>query len=444
MNLSIDSLLKNLNTNLQSILLAIDLDPFLSKRVCPKTGLVIANASKELFTPTKEHQLYAKGIVYKRILNWDERETTYELVSLPYLKIYNYGENQWANKHVSDMLTKEVLGYGLSARYTVKYDGTMIQRFVYNGEVYFATRGMIETMVAPDDENSRFFKWTREIAEKKYPALLEPNVYVQDSTLLFELVGPENRIITKYDDWDLLLTGVSDVGSFEYLGRYHLQNVSDDFNLSLADEYIFDGNMSIEETAKNLNTSLLDSDEEGTVVSFEDIHGLNVYGRIKIKTESYRRLLKLFRNCDMKSVAAMLRGMERYYSTWEVFEGDLKLQGNDLFPEELMDQYRQLYDRHMNYYRWCTKFVLNIQGLTCSIIDKHRIPFDYGPDGEIVMDKAAKKKFAEHANQTMYPGAVFAYVNNKLDVQWVMDKISMPESSENPPAAQPGTKEDRT
>src|SRR6516225_7843582 len=82
MELRLDRLLKKLREQPASILEAIDRDPLLLKR--DRGPLVLANASQALYTPQHEHQLYAKGIVYRR--------DPYRLVSLPLVKIYNLGE----------------------------------------------------------------------------------------------------------------------------------------------------------------------------------------------------------------------------------------------------------------------------------------------------------------------------------------------------------------
>src|SRR5947208_1668844 len=84
MNLRLDHLLEELRTRGAEILRAIDADPLLLKR---QSGpLVLANAGPLLFTPQHPHQLYAKGIVYRR--------DPFEVVSLPLVKIYNLGERQ--------------------------------------------------------------------------------------------------------------------------------------------------------------------------------------------------------------------------------------------------------------------------------------------------------------------------------------------------------------
>src|SRR5437660_5438583 len=97
MELRLDRLLTDLRERAAEILAAIDADELLLKRV--SGGLVLANASKALFTPERQHQLYAKGIVYRR--------DPYRLVSLPLIKIYNLGER---GVTVDDLATLNAAG----------------------------------------------------------------------------------------------------------------------------------------------------------------------------------------------------------------------------------------------------------------------------------------------------------------------------------------------
>lgn len=130
MQLNIQKLLSNLAENTEKILSQIHLDPKLSHRYCKELGLWIANAGKDLFAPEHDHQLYAKGIVYKRVHvnhdhfghpgNSDLTDYKYELISLGFLKIYNFGENLNAINHVSEMLK-----LGADPVMTAKLDGCL-------------------------------------------------------------------------------------------------------------------------------------------------------------------------------------------------------------------------------------------------------------------------------------------------------------------------------
>ena len=129
MNLRLDHVLDDLRANGEAILRAIDADPLLVKR---QSGpLVLAIASALLFTPQLPHQLYAKGIVYRR--------EPFELVSLPLVKIYNLEREV----SVAD-LAGLAAGDSNARLLPRKLDGTLLQRFQHEGRVYFTTRGMIE------------------------------------------------------------------------------------------------------------------------------------------------------------------------------------------------------------------------------------------------------------------------------------------------------------
>src|SRR5262245_51397125 len=130
MELRLDRLLSDLRQRPEAILAAIDADPMLLKRT--SGGLVLANASQALYTPTAQHQLYAKGIIYRR--------DPYRLVSLPLIKIYNAGER---NVAIADLaLLADQLD--VRPRFLRKMDGSLIQVFRADGRVWFSTRGMLE------------------------------------------------------------------------------------------------------------------------------------------------------------------------------------------------------------------------------------------------------------------------------------------------------------
>ncbi|HYT91416.1 MAG TPA: hypothetical protein VEL76_22070, partial [Gemmataceae bacterium] len=128
MQLRLDHLLTDLRDRTEEILAAIDADELLVKR--QSGDLILANASKALFTPQLQHHLYAKGIVYRR--------DPYRLVSLPLIKIYNVGEKSVT---VDDLAALNV--GGVRARFLRKFDGCLVQAFRADGRTRFTTRGMI-------------------------------------------------------------------------------------------------------------------------------------------------------------------------------------------------------------------------------------------------------------------------------------------------------------
>ena len=212
MNLRLDHLLHVLRSDPADILRRIDADPLLLKRTAG--GLILANAGPTLFSPQEPHQLFAKGIVYRR--------DPYEVVSLPLVKIYNLGE-----RDVGEHLTGLAADPLARLRFLRKFDGTLIQRFEHNGRVWFTTRGMIEGAAhgGAQDEDAPprvagfdFLGTARRTAERLYPVLCEARPEFAHFTLVFEFLHPETRVITNYGErHDLVLLAAFDRRDWRYV-----------------------------------------------------------------------------------------------------------------------------------------------------------------------------------------------------------------------------------
>ena len=296
MNLNIDYLLENLTAD---TLRKIHEDELLTKREGPY-GLVIANASKKLWTPQEEHQLYAKGIVYN--------PHTWELASLPLIKIYNHGE-----KEESIKLSKELdKSPAVSVKMMEKADGTMIQAFKYNGDLIVTTRGMFD---------SEYTQAAREILE---------NTEIEDhATLIFELIHPDFKHVVDYGDRKelrLLAVHRRDLGHYvpcKALPSYYHNVVKSVDPNNLEDA---------------IDSSLSSSqDEEGHVVVFEA--GNMVLHRIKVKGDWYLKMFKLKNNCTLAAVGAMVEPDEE----WSEFKVRCEI------PEELVEQYREFFNEFQEY-----------------------------------------------------------------------------------------------
>lgn len=433
--LNIQELLAKLHFRPQEILSKIDSDPLLIRRTCPVTGLRIANASKELFSPTQEHQLFAKGIVY------DYDGVDYSLVSLPYLKMYNADESAIASKHAVELVTM-----GCNPVFMQKLDGTMISRFVTNfaglGEpddlqVIFCTRGMMETMTQDNEQASKFFIWVREICQKKYPCLLDPN-YLSAGTAIFELVGPENRIITFYPEWDLVMTGFFCKQTHSYWDFAALSRWCAEAGVTSVGSYNFNSFKTLDEKIAKMNEVLMDTDNEGSVIQFEfpidkvaTFYPLNVVmGRIKAKTNTYRSLLRIMNNCNYDTIAEMVEKNAAYFHTWENFQRHLESLGSASFPEELMESYRAFYTEYMEHRQRCADFVKNVEQDITRILDSGKIKWEWAeqhpneqwPPG-YCLDRANRAKFAELVKGKKGTGAYFACIDGKLDLDYVMKKL---------------------
>jgi hypothetical protein len=344
MNLRLDHLLADLRANGEAILRAIDADPLLVKR--QSGDLVLANAGPALFTPQLPHQLYAKGVVYRR--------APFELVSLPLVKIYNLGE-----KDVSAADLAGIAGEGARLHFLRKLDGTLLQRFQHAGRVYLTTRGMIEggPCYGSFDEdaparasNFDFLGTARRIAAEKYPALLEPRAELEGVTLVFEFIHPETRVITNYGTReDLVLLACFDRSAYRYRTFDELRELAHAHALAHVDELAPKGD-TLGAQIESLIGSFAGTDEEGTVITIE--HGHEIVYRVKVKSPDYLRVLKLVVTCTYDRVVEMVDAHPEWRA-WADMEAHLLSLGRESVPEEVLGFYREHYDAFAAYRADC-------------------------------------------------------------------------------------------
>ncbi len=404
MRLRIDHLLASLRDRPHEILAAIDGDPLLLKREV--NGLVLANATKALFTPLVEHQLFAKGIIYRR--------DPYRLVSLPLIKIYNLGER---NVTVHDLVSLQVPGS--RAHFLRKFDGTMIQRFQHDGRVYFSTRGMLEGVVLPTNEaqdedappQARMFDYlaaARETARAMYPQLVEPWAELEGVTLILELLHPEARVITDYKGRrDLVLLAAFDTVRHVYWPYERIRRFANEHRLVATDAFRPDG-PTLAKQVDSLLASLAGTDEEGTVVVVE--HGDEVVYRVKVKSQDYLRMLKLMVRCTYPATVEMLDGWPSF-PDWPAMEEKLQALGSEKVPEELLAQYREHYDAFAAYRSDCETLRARIQ-VRSDELRKNLSGHD---------PRAVRKEYAQRALREPFPPLFFSAFDGKLDIDRVRE-----------------------
>lgn len=404
MNVSIDYLCNNLASNTEQILALIDADPLLNKR---EVGdLILANASKELFSPVEEHQLYAKGIIYQR--------NPYRLIGMPYTKIYNHDENDKVREKFARMIQ-----IGATPVWMEKLDGTLISRNVIDGKVVLTTRGMLES----DGENASHIDWAWSVVDNKH-TILDLDFICKDYTLLFELIGPENRIITFYPEWDLVLTGAYNKNEHRYLTYGELIELASSYDISVVDAYGPQGATLVDKIS-DLNKQLVNTDKEGTVIQFE-LNG-EVVGRIKAKSDTYKTLLRVASNCTYDTTAELLENHPELHS-WEALEAHLTSLGRFAFPEELMDSYKAFYEQYVRHIARCKAFVDYVK----ERLDWYIIPSITDPERLGLTDpRAIRKEVAMRVKDEIGATAYFAHLDGKLDLDFVKKKVlKTPEDSE--------------
>lgn len=398
MELRLDRLLVDLRDRPAEILAAIDDDPLLLKRT--SGALVLANASQVLYTPQAQHQLYAKGIVYRR--------DPYRLVSLPLIKIYNLGERAVTLTDLAALAAEPAV----RLRFLRKMDGTLLQLFRADDRVWFTTRGMLEGARLRADEADEdrvpgfdYLAAARRLAAERYPRLLDDPAALAGRTLLFELIHPLARKVTNYGEMaDLILIAAFDHARFAYLDHDELGRLADAHGLRLV-EALSPAGATLGEQIDTLLRSLAGTDEEGSVVCFER-DGAVLY-RVKVKSPEYLQLMRLMAFCTYERTLELIDARPTV-QTWDDLRAVLQEQGNERVPEEVLGFYREHWQRYQAYLaaldrlrRWAEAERGRIDAAIGGRAE--RTPADY------------RKAFAAQAVTTAHPALVFAALDDRLD-----------------------------
>ena len=412
MELRLDRLLALLRDDTAGVLSRIDADPLLTKRT--NGDLVLANASKALFTPAEPHQMFAKGIVYRR--------DPFRLVSLPLVKIFNLGERN-VTAHDIAALTDEARHSGV--HFLRKMDGTLIQRFQDGGRVYFTTRGVLEgvryTGAQDEDAPGRlshfdFLAETRAVAARQYPLLLDVVPEWDRFTLLFEFLHPETRVVTDYRDRrDLVLIAAFDKARVRYLPFRELTAFAEEHHLTGVGAYALHGH-TLADKIDDLRAQLTGTDEEGTVLTVE--HGDEIAYRVKVKSADYLRTLKLMVSCTYPRTADMLDARPEW-TTWEPFESHLKSQGTESVPEEVLAEYRTHQETHLAYLRDCERLRTWAEAEAARI--RRTLP--------AADERATRKAFAEAVKAHPAKPLLFAAFGGKLTLRSARDFAPTPDDA---------------
>jgi len=122
------------------------------------------------------------------------------VLSCSWPKFGNFGE------FLSDTdALKTALADGSTVRFTAKEDGSLLIRSVVNGQVIMRTRGTLFGGES-DDGSETYGEKFRRVAAAKYPKLLDP-AWMPDVSLLLEYIAPDNAVVVRYKDEDLIFLG---------------------------------------------------------------------------------------------------------------------------------------------------------------------------------------------------------------------------------------------
>ena len=409
MRLRLDSLLADLRDRPEAILGAIDADPLLLHRV--SGDLVLANASQALYTPCEEHQLYAKGIVYRR--------DPLRLVSLPLIKSYNAGEREVTVDDLAAIASEP----NVRLRFLRKMDGSLLQVFRDKGRVIFTTRGMIEGARWKFDEGDEdrqagfdYLANAREMATRLHPRLFEDESILEGKTLIFELIHHAVRKVTNYAGRaDLTLIACFDHRRFAYVAYDELCRIAESAGLVVVESLSFAGDLAAQIDA--LLASLVGTDEEGTVLCFEC--GDEVIYRVKIKSPEYLQLMKLMAFCTYDRTLEMID--QGRITEWESLRDHLQEQGRSRVPEEILGFYRAHWDRFQAYLADLARLRAWAEGRREALSEAVRVAGQ--PAHEF------RKAFAARAVGEPSSALVFAALDDRLDTPRLRKIVRSPEEA---------------
>lgn len=227
---------------------------------------------------SKPHYLDARGCVLDSEGNFVQR---------PYQKFFNYHEFDHYDsevKHSEDIINRTKWLDDKDFYFTEKLDGSLIKVSTYKNELLITTSKSFDNELIDKAE-----KFIYENFDVNYLKLL-----CKKNTIMFEYIAPDNQIVIKYDQEDLVLHGIvnTDDGT-DWLDKdddivwFIEEIIAEGIRCNYA-EYIssFDANNAIKE--KILKDRDDRNDIEGYVIHFINGH------KLKIKTDEYLRLHRKF------------------------------------------------------------------------------------------------------------------------------------------------------
>jgi uncharacterized protein YaeQ len=301
--LELPELLGRLREHERDFVALIDDDPQLKRRRGGLNGgLVIANARDELYRPEKLHQLLAKGIVY--------RKATLEVVSLPLVKMFNHDRCP-----ASDAVSRQIIERGgHRITFPEKLDGTMVQLFDADGIVWLGTRSTLE-----GPEESPQLQLARSVLTRDAPDLLRPGT-AGKCTLVFELVHPQTRQITRYGAREsMVLVAIYDRLQWRYWRTADVIAFAKEHNLERPALLLADCETDIlESEIQRLRTVLAGNTvlPEGSVVCFEN--EVQILHRVKVKMEAYLLRLSARSRITLKTVTQRIWHCPELHD-WEAY-----------------------------------------------------------------------------------------------------------------------------
>jgi hypothetical protein len=172
---------------------------------------------------------------------------------------------------------------------TLKIDGSLLIRSVYNNDIILRTRGSFDYKGLENSwEVDSIFKY-------KYPLIWDINLY-NNMSLLFEWVSPNNKIIINYEEPELILIGAVYHDTMKYAKMDEIIQISKVLNVKHTEFFVLDNegfNNLIEKTKT-------DSTVEGWVIRIHNEQTL-----VKVKCDAYLLKHRLKNNVNIEYLIDM-------------------------------------------------------------------------------------------------------------------------------------------
>jgi len=214
---------------------------------------------------------------------------TWNIVSMAFRRFFNYEETELNKDFNFD-----------NAICLEKVDGSIIELFHYSQKWIYSTRGSIDNETNVNFSNVTFKQMFNETIKKNYLNFWK-NLN-NDYVYIFEIVGPENRVVTPYDKRALYLLGLRNKKTWEEVDLRYVQIEAANLGVKFPKLFHFNNINEMIELSKQIHTL-----DEGFVIlnqSFDN-DGIS-FRRIKLKNPSYVAIHRL-KDSAANSMRALLR-----------------------------------------------------------------------------------------------------------------------------------------
>lgn len=299
----------------------------------------VPDSDRWLLTPSADKHKWEE-----EELNWRSsllNNEGYEISGgLPKFKNYGEDRNEVGEYSKIDKEIAHSVQNG-TALLTLKADGSLIIRSVYENKVILRTRGSYEL---PNVEGTvNFQENVYKLVEEKYPCLLNPSI-LPNLDLYFEYISPENKIVVSYIESDLIFIHAKYRETQQLLTWQNLKELAAAYKLNLVPLMEFKVNNPVE-----LKQQIDDLEKQG-LWPHEGIVIRTLDGLMsKIKGEEYLYQHKLKSGFNYKKMVAICedQNIKDYQNLKKFLQEELVLDWETIY--ELEDMFQMYLERRKQY-----------------------------------------------------------------------------------------------